>query len=122
MERRAPGATGPGLRSGLRPKFSKPNPIQTKPDQENGLGFSWIPSSDSGLFNELRAIQIKKIQLPRWRWGSAASEHPRRRLRQWAPRDESVLGRDGGPFSGANRAFPRLAAPFAGDARGLSPA
>ncbi len=34
---------------------------QTKPDQENGLGLSWISSSDSGLFNGLRAIQSKKF-------------------------------------------------------------
>ncbi len=111
MERRGPGATGPGLRSGLRPKFSKPNPSQTKPDQENALGLSWISSSDSGLFNGLRAIQtiqIKKIQLPIWRWSSAAAgqRHPRRRLRQSAPRDESVHGRGGGAIPGANRAFP----------------
>src|SRR5271166_6976599 len=44
----------------LRLNSSKHNQIQTKPDQENGLGFSWIPSSDSGLFNRLRAVQIKK--------------------------------------------------------------
>jgi hypothetical protein len=49
----------------LRPNSSKPNQTQTKPDQENGLGFSWILSSDSWLFNGLRAIQIKKMQLPR---------------------------------------------------------
>ena len=29
----------------LRPNSSKPNQIQTKPDQENGFGLSWIPSS-----------------------------------------------------------------------------
>src|SRR5271166_4571759 len=39
--------------SGLRPNSSKPNQSQTKPDQEKGLGFSWIPSSDSGLFNSM---------------------------------------------------------------------
>ena len=42
-----------------QPNSSKPNQTQTKPDQENGLGFSWIPSSDSGLFKRLRAVQIK---------------------------------------------------------------
>ncbi len=52
-----PGATGRA--NDLRPNSSKPNQSQTKPDQENGLGFSWIPSSNSGLFNGLRAIQIK---------------------------------------------------------------
>src|SRR5271169_6128061 len=50
----------------IPPSQTKSKPSQTKPDQENGLGFSWIPSSDSRLFNGLRAIQIKKIQLPRW--------------------------------------------------------
>ncbi len=64
MERRAPSATGrrhlptPSAER-LRPNPSKPNQIQTKPDQENGLGLSWIPSSDSGLFNGLRAVQNK---------------------------------------------------------------
>ncbi len=103
MERRAPGATGPGLRSGLRPKFSKPNPIQTKPDQENGLGFSWIPSSDSGLFNGLQAvqtIQIKKSQLPRWRWSSAAVGQRASGPSPEAMGAESVHDRGGGAISG----------------------
>src|SRR5271166_1719791 len=60
-ERRTAGATDrQRLRNAFRPNSSKPNPIQTKPDQENGLGLSWIPSSDSGLFNGLRALQNKK--------------------------------------------------------------
>ncbi len=60
FETRAPGATGRRrLAERLRPNSSKPNPSQTKPVQEYWLGFSWIPSSDSGLFNELRAAQIK---------------------------------------------------------------
>src|SRR5271157_3193489 len=60
-ERRTAGATDRRrLRNAFRPNSSKPNPIQTKPDQENGLGLSWIPSSDLRLFNRLRAVQIKK--------------------------------------------------------------
>jgi hypothetical protein len=45
----------------LGPNPSKPNQSRTKPNQENGLGFSWIPSSDSELFNGLQAIQRKKF-------------------------------------------------------------
>jgi len=74
----------------LRPNFSKPNQIQTKPDQENGLGFSWIPSSYSGLFNELRAVQIKK-ELPSWSLVGARRQracYEAHCLRQWAPRDK----------------------------------
>ena len=48
----------------LRPNSSKPNPSQTKPDQENGLGFSWIPSSDLWLFKELRAFQSNRGRFP----------------------------------------------------------
>src|SRR5271166_6204336 len=61
--RRAPRATG---RRRLRsaPNSSKPNPNQTKPDQDNGLGLSWIPSSDSGLFNGLRAAQSNRGKFP----------------------------------------------------------
>ena len=43
----------------LRSNSSKPNQNQTKPDQENGLGFSWIPSSDSGLFNGYGSTKSK---------------------------------------------------------------
>ena len=46
------------------PNPSKPNQSWIKPNQENGLGFSWIPSSDSGLFNGLRAIPGEKISTP----------------------------------------------------------
>src|SRR5271165_4541768 len=74
MERRAPGASGRRpLADRLRPNSSKPNQIQTKPDQENGLGFSWIPSSDSRLFNGLRAVQIKKTPQMESRRRPAAS-------------------------------------------------
>ena len=48
------------MRFRLGPNSSKPNQSQSKPDQEKGLGFSWIPSSNSRLFNGLRAIQSKK--------------------------------------------------------------
>jgi hypothetical protein len=37
------------------------NPSKTKEFQGKKLGFPWIPSADSGLFNGLRRIQIKKI-------------------------------------------------------------
>src|SRR5271166_3888323 len=67
-----------GLRNGLRPNFSKPNQTRTKPNQENGLGLCRIPSSDSGLFNGLRAVQSKKTA--RTLRGSLPA--------QWAPRDE----------------------------------
>ena len=48
----------------LKPNSSKPNQSPTKPNQGNGLGFSWISWSDSGLFSGLRGIQMKKI--PSW--------------------------------------------------------
>jgi hypothetical protein len=35
-------------------------PRKTKQIQEKVLGFSWIPFADSGLFNGLQRIQIKK--------------------------------------------------------------
>ena len=60
---------------GAPPNSSKPNPNQTKPDQENGLGFSWIPSSNSGLFNGLRAAQSKKNATPRSLVGAAGQRH-----------------------------------------------
>src|SRR5208337_318138 len=44
----------------LGPNSSKPHQSQSKPNQETKLVFSWIPSSDSGLFRGLRAIQVKK--------------------------------------------------------------
>src|SRR5271166_4294439 len=58
------------------PNSSKPNQFQTKPDQENGLGFSWIPSSNSGLFNGLRPVQREKEKKKRKspRGDSAARE------------------------------------------------
>jgi hypothetical protein len=37
------------------------NPRKTKGIQGNSLGFPWIPLAESGLFNALRGIQIKKI-------------------------------------------------------------
>jgi hypothetical protein len=40
---------------------------KTKKNQTNPrkvLGFSWIPFADSGLFNGLQRIQIKKIWFP----------------------------------------------------------
>jgi hypothetical protein len=42
----------------IPPSQTKAEPIQTRPNQENGLGSFWIPSSDLGLFNGLRAIQV----------------------------------------------------------------
>jgi hypothetical protein len=39
-------------------------PRKTKQIQEKVLGFSWIPFADSGLFNGLQRIQIKKIWFP----------------------------------------------------------
>ena len=42
------------------PSQTKSRPSRTK---KNGFGFSWISSSDSGLFNGLPALQIKKMQL-----------------------------------------------------------
>jgi hypothetical protein len=36
-------------------------PSKTKRFQIKRLGFPWIPLADSGLFNELRGIQIKKL-------------------------------------------------------------
>src|SRR5271166_4824030 len=63
------------------PNTPKPNPSQTKRDQENGLGFSWIPSSDSSFFNGLRANQVTgaKVRSRRqpfgfWRAGELASD------------------------------------------------
>src|SRR5208337_4395049 len=60
-------------------QFCKSGPSQSKPYQakprktkEMGLGFSWIPSSDSGLFNGLRAIPRKKFFVPGRASGPAA--------------------------------------------------
>jgi hypothetical protein len=39
-------------------------PRKTKQIQGKVLGFAWFYSSDSGLFNELQRIQIKKIWFP----------------------------------------------------------
>jgi hypothetical protein len=39
-------------------------PRKTKQIQGKVLGFPWIPFADSGLFNELQRIQIKKIWFP----------------------------------------------------------
>jgi hypothetical protein len=36
------------------------NPNQSKQIQAKRLGFAWFYSSESGLFNGLRRIQIKK--------------------------------------------------------------
>jgi hypothetical protein len=48
--------------------FSKPDQESPKDSKEKGrdskakrLGFSWIPSSDSGLFNGLVRIQAKRF-------------------------------------------------------------
>src|SRR5208337_1998760 len=63
------------------PNTPKPNPSQTKRDQENGLGFSWIPSFDSSFFNGLRANQVtgakvraRKQPFGFWRAGELASD------------------------------------------------
>ena len=60
----------------LGPNHPKPNQSQTKQNQENGLGFTWIPSSDSGLFNGLRATKANKNSRPRRRRSSSAQEGP----------------------------------------------
>ncbi len=52
---------GEGATGDRRPNPSKPNQSRTKPSQGNRLGFSWICSSDSGLFNGLRGFQRKKL-------------------------------------------------------------
>src|SRR5271165_4429327 len=48
-----------------RPISSKANPSQTKPHQGIFLGFPWILSSDSGLFNGLQRFQRKILRTPR---------------------------------------------------------
>ena len=40
---------------------SKSNPSRTKQNQAKLLGFVWFYSSESGLFNELRRIQIRNF-------------------------------------------------------------
>src|SRR5271165_1636150 len=78
---RAPSGPSPTSRDIFRPNPPKPNPSQTKPDQEKGLGFSWIPSSDSSLFNGLRVSQVtgakvraRKQPFGFWRAGELASD------------------------------------------------
>src|SRR5271157_3687701 len=90
-ERRTAGATDRRrLRNAFRPNSSKPNPIQTKPDQENELGLSWIPSSDSGLFKGLRADQSKMGKMPKC--NSAESRRPPRgRLDQAANNNSNIM-------------------------------
>jgi len=48
-------------KSCLRPNFSKPTQEKPRKIGLDFLGFSWIPSSESGLFKGLRAIQRKKF-------------------------------------------------------------
>ena len=50
------------------PSESKPAQEKTKKNQEKRLGFPWIHSSDSGLFNGLRAIGEKKNFRPFASW------------------------------------------------------
>jgi hypothetical protein len=48
--------------SQTEPDQAKPNQTKPhKPNQENGLGIPWIPSSESGLFNVLQPIPKKKF-------------------------------------------------------------
>ena len=42
-------------------KLSDVRPSYVYRDQGKRLGFPWIPLAESGLFNGLRRIQIKKI-------------------------------------------------------------
>src|ERR1700729_4366016 len=46
----------------------KIKPRKTKQIQGKPLGFPWIPLAESGLFNELQRIQIKKIFSPVTLW------------------------------------------------------
>ena len=48
-----------------RTNSSKPNQGKPRKTKKIGLGFSWIHSADSGLFNGLRAIRPKKFRRER---------------------------------------------------------
>ena len=96
----------------LGPNSSKPNQSQSKPDQENGLGFSWICSSDSGLFNGLRAVQSVQPRARRACPSGARPSGERRReffgttvaarpsTRYWGSGAAEAI-----PFPGADLAF-----------------
>jgi hypothetical protein len=45
----------------ISPDFDLILQAKTKKIQMKRLGFPWIPSADSGLFNGLQRIQIKKL-------------------------------------------------------------
>src|SRR5208337_752989 len=79
----------------LGPNHPKPNPSQTKKNQGNGLGFSWISSSDFGLFNGLRATQSKYFSTP-------ATADPPRHESPFQNPTALVLKRP----EGASKAFP----------------
>ncbi len=87
-----------------------PSRIQAGPSRtkKNGLGFSWISSSNSGLFNALLAIQIKKSKLTRWRCSLVPDDK-----RESGPLPEA-MGASGrvcmaqaAPFPGANLSLSR---------------
>ena len=54
------------------------NPRKSKQFQEKRLGFPWIPLADSGLFNGLRRIQVKKSSLWLQAGGTPPSPRPLR--------------------------------------------
>src|ERR1700729_4490333 len=64
--RRLPGRVGESRSVRTRPGCNQRastvqiNPRKTKQNQGKKLGFPWIPLADSGLFNALRGIQVKK--------------------------------------------------------------
>jgi hypothetical protein len=54
------------------------------------LGFSWIPLAESGLFNGLQRIQIKKFFLLAIRVSGCASPHRVARSESWFRSAESI--------------------------------